>query len=232
MGNEGKRVRELIAEEFPSEMQRDVLGHLWKSYEEAWQTAKEFEPAQRRKVYGHHRLALIEKSFKLFCAKHPTLTAEDYRPDGGTYDYFTMSSRSLLISIKRVQARHTLPLQCLFRDTMAAGTQFHAFEDVAEVDGRKFFHVLILHNCERKLVYDEDTGEFKKIIVRSRPGFVDLAVPEREGNECIFETSLFDAHPKTVAQLRGLSVEDVSETDKKKPRARPKTDEGTDTGSK
>lgn len=232
MGNEGSRVRELIAEEFTSEMQRDALGHLWKSYEEAWQTAKEFEPAQRRKVYGHHRLALIEKSFKLFCAKHPTLTAEDYRPDGGTYDYFTMSSKSLLISIKRVEARHVLPPPCLFRDTMAAGTQYHAFENVTEVEGRKFFHVLILHNCQRKLVYDEETGEFKKVIIRSRPGFVDLAVPERDGKECIYEASLFEAYPNTVAQLRGLSVEDVPSTEEKRPRPRRKTDEGKETGSK
>lgn len=231
MDREARRVKDAIAAEFGPELQRDAMAHIWKPYEEAAKATRDFDPAQRRKAYGHLRLALTEQSFKLFCRKHPTLTGEDYRHDDGTYDYFTMASASLLISIKAVTAPDRLPPPSLFRNTMAAGTNFHLFEDVAAVDGRKFFHVLLLHNCERRLELDEETGEYRKLRVLSRPGFMMLKVPEREGKECIYRTSLFLDHPDMLAKLRGVVVEDVPDSKKNKPRARPKKDEGLDTGS-
>lgn len=232
MDKQACRARDLIAEEFGPELQRDALAHIWKAYEAAARAARDFDPAQRRKMYGHQRLALIEQSFKLFCRKHPSLTAEDYRHDGGSYEYFTMASASLLISIKQSSAPDKMPPSSLFRDTMAAGTNFHLFEDSAVADdGRKFFHVLLLHNCERRLALDEETGLHRKVRVLSRPGFVTLGVPEREGKEFIFRSSLFRDHADTVQQLRGVVIEDVPDSHQNKPRARPKTDEGMDTGS-
>jgi hypothetical protein len=230
---EVRKVRDAIEAEFGPEMQRDAITHLWKAYEAAHKAAKDFDPAQRRKVYGHQRLALTEQSFKLFCRKHPHMVAEDHREDGGTYEYFTMASPSLLVTIKAVSTPDRLPPPTTFRDTLAVGINFPLFEEAPAVFGtRKFYHVMLLHNCERKLVRDEDTGDYRRVRILSRPGFVTLAVPERDGKDCIVRASLFRDHPETVAQLRGLNVADVPESQQNKPRARPKTGDGLDTGSK
>lgn len=232
MDIEVRRVKDAIAAEFGPEMQRDALAHIWKSYEAAARASRDFDPAQRRKVYGHQRLALIEQAFKLFCRKHPGLSAEDYRHDDGSYEYFTMTSKSLLISIKQSGAPDKMPPSSLFRDTMAAGINFPLFDDATAIaDDRKFYHVLLLHNCERRAVRDEETGLYRKVRILSRPGFLTLGVPERDGKEFIFRSSLFRDHADTVNQLRGKQIEDVPDSQQNKPRARPKTDEGMDTGS-
>lgn len=219
MSKERQRVIGLIAAEFSPEVQSDAIRHLWKPYEMAYSASRDFDAAQARKVYGHHRLALMEQSFKTFCAKHPGITAEDQRRDGSSYDYFTMRTDSLLITVKSIRGPNLLPPWSIFRDTLASGTQLDAFKDVETVDGRQYFHVLLLHGCERQLIYDEETKLVRKVKIRSRPGFAELAVPERDGKECILRLPLFSLHAALVAELRGVAPADVPGTGK---RIRPK----------
>jgi hypothetical protein len=227
METESQKVERLLAEEFPRQIQSAAIEHLWKAYGEAWATAREFDRAQMIKSYGHLRLALQEQSFKLLAAKFPKfLSAEDYREPGGNYDYLTLRTKSLLITSKAVKVWDDLPPGSTFRNTIAGGVQFHAFENVICEDGRKFYHVLLLHGPQRKLEYNEKKKHWTVKVVRSRPGFMTLAVPEREGAECILRTKLFDEFPETITNLMGLKTEGVA--DKAQPKAKPKKDRRDD----
>lgn len=223
METEREKVARLVRDEFPAEIQRALIEHFWKSYEQAWATAREFERPQMKKVYGHHRLALTEASLKLLAKKFPSfLTAEDYREEGGTYDYLTLRTKSLLITAKRVMHWDDLPPSSTFRDTVAGGVQYHAFDDVIGSGGRKFYHVLLLHSFQRKLEYSEERKRWVIRKILSRPGFITLAVPERDGKECFLRNKLLDRYPETIAKLMGVKSEGPA--DKAQPKAKPRKD--------
>lgn len=228
MDSEAQRIEGLIREEFGPAIQHDLLRHLWKGYEGAWEISREFDPPQMRKEYGHLRLSFIEQSFKLLCQKHKELSFEDVRHNRGSYSFFTMTTKTLLVTCSAVPSETDLPRKSDFRESLASGMNYHLFEDVEAVEGRKFFHVLLLHNAERRVEFDREAGKVRRIILRDRPGFAILAVPERGGTECIWRKPLFDDHADVVLQLRGLSVEDVTETRIPTRKRRPDTNEDTD----
>jgi hypothetical protein len=221
--NETDLVRRLLVEEFGDDRQRDALRHLHAAYYEAAATTHTFDRAQRRKVYGHARLALIEQSFKVMANKYPDMLGTDARIEHGTYEYFTLTTKSLVITLSAVRSPDKLPRPAIFRDTLASGVNYSLFPEPLGQDGRRYFHVLLLHSIERRFELDAKT---RKVVERrrlDRPGFCEMVVPTRDGLSRLLTMSLFAQHPQVISDLRGLNQEDVKAT--KLRRRHRKTDE-------
>lgn len=210
MKTEREVVQHLIEEQFGADIQQDVLRHLHAAYREADRYAKNFDPAQRRKVYGHARLAAIEQALKLLCQKHSGLRADDVRVDGSNYEHFTMTTDALVITCSAVPAPDKLPRKALFRQSLASGVNYSLFPEPKEEVGRRFFHVLLLHSYERKVEFDLETRTVRTIRRTDRPGFCEMAVPTRDGLSRILTKSLFDLHAQTIDEIRGVVKEDVA----------------------
>lgn len=230
MHREAEIVSELIRQQLGPAIQLDILAHLFGAYRETWNYAKEFDPPQRRKMYGHLRLSALEQSFKVLCRKHKGLTPDDVRIPNGSYEFFTIATESLLLTCSAVVRPDLLPREAVFRDTLASGLNYDFFENVEAVDGRKYWHVLLLHNYERRAELDQETGSVRIVRMRDRPGFAKFVVPTRDAEGRIWETSLFEDHPKMISQLRGLVVEDVPEL-KAPKRKQKQSHETKETGS-
>lgn len=229
METEKEVVQRLIDEQFGPELQRDALRHLHAAYREADRYARNFDPAQRRKVYGHARLAAIEQALKLLCKKHSGLRADDVRADGSNYEHFTMTSESLVITCSAVPAPNKLPRRAMFRQSLASGVNYSLFPEPKEEAGRSFFHILLLHSYERRFEFDLGTRTVRTIRRTDRPGFCELAVPTRDGLGRILTTNLFALHAETIDEIRGVVKEDVAS--KLPKRRRRDLDETSDGGT-
>src|SRR5205823_5923177 len=128
-------VSELIRQQLGMEIQRDILAHMFGAYRETWNYVKEFDPPQRRKMYGHLRLSALEQSFKTLCRKHKGLTPDDVRIPNGSYEFFSVATESLLLTCSAVLRPDLFPRAAVFRETLASGLNYHLFENIEAVEG-------------------------------------------------------------------------------------------------
>ena len=183
---------------------RDLLHVLFDGYRSAWIRVRQYEQAQRQKLYGWERLVAIEQGLKDFAQRHPSYRLTDAPIETGSYKYVALQSGPLVLTVSKVRTPTHRPKTAKYREALANGQHgpLDLFPDPAPVigpNGRQFYHVLLLHGLIPHVKLRD--GDWVKVVNRREPSFALLVVPDRTGAD-IWHASLFAEYPDIIAELR------------------------------